>query len=101
MSTGASNPVGCCLSPPFFLVWVTLLKFLHFFKIIFSINIAGDRLLSVNDMDLEGLSYSTVVDVLQNTPDDVTLVVSQPKERLYKGEGGIPVALCVTFKGPL
>ncbi|XP_023816332.1 tyrosine-protein phosphatase non-receptor type 13 isoform X2 [Oryzias latipes] len=44
----------------------------------------GDRLISVNGKNLEGLSHSATVDVLQNTPDDVTLVVSQPVERLYK-----------------
>uniref|UniRef100_A0A3P9LRX0 PDZ domain-containing protein n=1 Tax=Oryzias latipes TaxID=8090 RepID=A0A3P9LRX0_ORYLA len=38
----------------------------------------GDRLISVNGKNLEGLSHSATVDVLQNTPDDVTLVVSQP-----------------------
>ncbi|XP_040914460.1 tyrosine-protein phosphatase non-receptor type 13 isoform X3 [Toxotes jaculatrix] len=44
----------------------------------------GDRLISVNDVSLEGLSHATTIDILQNAPDDVTLVVSQPKERLYK-----------------
>ncbi|KAM8827705.1 tyrosine-protein phosphatase non-receptor type 13 isoform 4-T4 [Spinachia spinachia] len=44
----------------------------------------GDRLISVNDVDLEGLSYATAIDILQNAPDDVTLVVLQPKESLYK-----------------
>ncbi|XP_040014085.1 tyrosine-protein phosphatase non-receptor type 13 isoform X3 [Xiphias gladius] len=44
----------------------------------------GDRLISVNDVNLEGLSHATTIDILQNAPDDVTLVVSQPKERLYK-----------------
>lgn len=47
---------------------------------------AGDRLISVNDTDLHGLSHATTVDILQNAPDDVTLVVSQPKERLYRGK---------------
>lgn len=47
---------------------------------------AGDRLLSVNDVNLQGLSHATTVDILQNAPDDITLVVSQPKERLYKGK---------------
>uniref|UniRef100_A0A8C2F957 Tyrosine-protein phosphatase non-receptor type 20 n=1 Tax=Cyprinus carpio TaxID=7962 RepID=A0A8C2F957_CYPCA len=47
----------------------------------------GDRLLSVNDVSLETLSHDTVVEILQNTPDDVTLVVSQPKERLFPGNG--------------
>uniref|UniRef100_A0AAQ5X1J5 Protein tyrosine phosphatase non-receptor type 13 n=1 Tax=Amphiprion ocellaris TaxID=80972 RepID=A0AAQ5X1J5_AMPOC len=44
----------------------------------------GDRLISVNDLKLEGLSHTTTVDILQNAPDDVNLVLSQPKERLYK-----------------
>ncbi|XP_072227811.1 tyrosine-protein phosphatase non-receptor type 13 isoform X2 [Leuresthes tenuis] len=44
----------------------------------------GDRLISVNNLNLEGFSHTTTVDILQNAPDDVTLIVSQPKERLYK-----------------
>ncbi|XP_072310859.1 tyrosine-protein phosphatase non-receptor type 13 [Eucyclogobius newberryi] len=44
----------------------------------------GDRLISVNDMYVEGLSHAATVEILQNAPDDVKLVVSQPKERLYK-----------------
>ncbi|XP_061732538.1 tyrosine-protein phosphatase non-receptor type 13 isoform X1 [Nerophis ophidion] len=44
----------------------------------------GDRLIAVNGLNLEGLSHADTIDVLQNTPDEVTLVVSQPKERLYK-----------------
>uniref|UniRef100_A0A671VDK6 Protein tyrosine phosphatase non-receptor type 13 n=1 Tax=Sparus aurata TaxID=8175 RepID=A0A671VDK6_SPAAU len=46
----------------------------------------GDRLISVNDVKLQGLSHASTIDILQNAPDDVTLVVSQPKERLYKGK---------------
>lgn len=49
---------------------------------------AGDRLISVNDSNLRGLSHASTVEILQNAPDDVTLVVSQPKERLYRGERG-------------
>ena len=45
----------------------------------------GDRLISVNDVDLEGLPHSSAIQVLHNAPDDVALVVSQPKERLYEG----------------
>ncbi|XP_038589327.1 tyrosine-protein phosphatase non-receptor type 13 isoform X2 [Micropterus salmoides] len=44
----------------------------------------GDRLISVNDVNLQGLSHATTIDILQNAPDDVTLMVSQPKERLYR-----------------
>jgi len=47
---------------------------------------SGDRLISVNNLNLEGFSHTTTVDILQNAPDDVTLIVSQPKERLYKGK---------------
>lgn len=52
----------------------------------------------MNDVDLQGLSHATTVDILQNAPDDVTLVVSQPKERLYKGESSVTsVSTCKTF----
>uniref|UniRef100_H3C1Z1 Tyrosine-protein phosphatase non-receptor type 13 n=1 Tax=Tetraodon nigroviridis TaxID=99883 RepID=H3C1Z1_TETNG len=44
----------------------------------------GDRLISVNDTNLLGLSHANTVDILQNAPEEVTLVVSQPKERLYR-----------------
>ncbi|TRY98648.1 hypothetical protein DNTS_005895 [Danionella cerebrum] len=43
----------------------------------------GDRLLSINDINLESLSHETVVEILQNAPDDVILVVVQPTERLF------------------
>jgi tyrosine-protein phosphatase non-receptor type 13 protein len=45
----------------------------------------GDRLLSVNNVSLEGLPHAAAVEVLQSAPDDITLVVSQPKESLYQG----------------
>lgn len=48
--------------------------------------LVGDRLLSVNNVSLEDLSHETVVEILHSTPDDVTLVVSQPKERLFPGK---------------
>uniref|UniRef100_A0A673HXZ8 Tyrosine-protein phosphatase non-receptor type 20 n=1 Tax=Sinocyclocheilus rhinocerous TaxID=307959 RepID=A0A673HXZ8_9TELE len=54
----------------------------------------GDRLLSVNDVSLESLSHDTVVEILQKAPDDVTLVVSQPKERLFPGNGNDIFKLC-------
>ncbi|XP_077478794.1 tyrosine-protein phosphatase non-receptor type 13 isoform X2 [Stigmatopora argus] len=44
----------------------------------------GDRLIAVNDLNLEGLSHATAIEVLQNALDDVMLVVSQPKESLCK-----------------
>ncbi|XP_051794612.1 tyrosine-protein phosphatase non-receptor type 13 isoform X4 [Acanthochromis polyacanthus] len=59
----------------------------------------GDRLISVNDLKLEGLSHATTVDILQNAPDDVNLVVSQPKERLYKesSSGYVPYSAKSSF----
>lgn len=60
---------------------------------------AGDRLISVNDVNLDGISHATAIDMLQNTPDDVILVVSQPKERLYRGKSGIMSEdiLCISY----
>ncbi|XP_066430473.1 tyrosine-protein phosphatase non-receptor type 13 isoform X2 [Eleutherodactylus coqui] len=42
----------------------------------------GDRLISVNSVSLEGVSKQTALDILQNSSEDVTLLVSQPKEKL-------------------
>nr|XP_019937658.1 PREDICTED: tyrosine-protein phosphatase non-receptor type 13 isoform X3 [Paralichthys olivaceus] len=52
----------------------------------------GDRLISVNEFNLDGLSHASTLEILQKAPDDITLVVSQPKERLYKdsSSGHVP-----------
>ncbi|KAG3276284.1 protein tyrosine phosphatase, non-receptor type 13, transcript variant X8 [Ictidomys tridecemlineatus] len=44
----------------------------------------GDRLISVNSVSLEGVSHHAAVEILQNAPEDVTLVISQPKEKIPK-----------------
>ncbi|CAJ1070742.1 tyrosine-protein phosphatase non-receptor type 13 isoform X2 [Xyrichtys novacula] len=49
----------------------------------------GDRLISVNDVNLHGLPHAATVDILQNAPDEVHLVVSQPKERLYQESSSV------------
>lgn len=46
---------------------------------------SGDRLLKVNSISVEGLSHEETVEILQSSQDDVTLLVSQPKERLFAG----------------
>ncbi|XP_077925032.1 tyrosine-protein phosphatase non-receptor type 13 isoform X6 [Halichoerus grypus] len=45
----------------------------------------GDRLISVNSVSLEGVSHHAAIEILQNAPEDVTLVISQPKEKMPKG----------------
>ncbi|XP_004870579.1 tyrosine-protein phosphatase non-receptor type 13 isoform X6 [Heterocephalus glaber] len=44
----------------------------------------GDRLISVNSVSLEGVSHHAATEILQNAPEDVTLVISQPKEKISK-----------------
>nr|XP_056711281.1 tyrosine-protein phosphatase non-receptor type 13 [Euleptes europaea] len=44
----------------------------------------GDRLISVNSMSLEGVSHHAALEILERAPSDVTLVISQPKERPTK-----------------
>ncbi|XP_032868851.1 FERM and PDZ domain-containing protein 2 isoform X1 [Amblyraja radiata] len=39
----------------------------------------GGRLISVNNESLEGVTLRTAVEVLQYSPDEVTLIISQPK----------------------
>ncbi|XP_067876801.1 FERM and PDZ domain-containing protein 2 isoform X2 [Heterodontus francisci] len=39
----------------------------------------GGRLISVNNESLEGVTFRTAAEVLQNAPDEVTLIISQPK----------------------
>nr|XP_033818902.1 tyrosine-protein phosphatase non-receptor type 13 isoform X2 [Geotrypetes seraphini] len=44
----------------------------------------GDRLISVNSVSLEGVSHYAALQILDNSPEDVTLVVSQPKDKFAK-----------------
>ncbi|XP_012502689.1 PREDICTED: tyrosine-protein phosphatase non-receptor type 13 isoform X4 [Propithecus coquereli] len=44
----------------------------------------GDRLISVNSVSLEGVGHHAAIEILQNAPEDVTLVISQPKEKISK-----------------
>ncbi|OXB65976.1 hypothetical protein ASZ78_006631, partial [Callipepla squamata] len=44
----------------------------------------GHRLISVNSTSLEGVSHHTALEIIENAPEDVTLVISQPKEKSSK-----------------
>ncbi|XP_050183325.1 tyrosine-protein phosphatase non-receptor type 13 isoform X4 [Myiozetetes cayanensis] len=44
----------------------------------------GHRLISINSTSLEGVSHHTALEILENAPEDVTLVISQPKDKLSK-----------------
>lgn len=46
---------------------------------------AGHRLISVNSTSLEGVSHHAALEIIENAPEDVTLVISQPKDKLSKG----------------
>uniref|UniRef100_A0A8C6JTS3 Tyrosine-protein phosphatase non-receptor type 13 n=1 Tax=Melopsittacus undulatus TaxID=13146 RepID=A0A8C6JTS3_MELUD len=45
----------------------------------------GYRLISVNSTSLEGVSHHAALEILENAPEDVILVISQPKDKLSKG----------------
>uniref|UniRef100_A0A8C6JTC5 Tyrosine-protein phosphatase non-receptor type 13 n=1 Tax=Melopsittacus undulatus TaxID=13146 RepID=A0A8C6JTC5_MELUD len=44
----------------------------------------GYRLISVNSTSLEGVSHHAALEILENAPEDVILVISQPKDKLSK-----------------
>ncbi|XP_071668064.1 FERM and PDZ domain-containing protein 2 isoform X3 [Patagioenas fasciata] len=45
----------------------------------------GGRLISVNNISLEGVSFNTAVKIIQNSPDEVELIISQPKDMYEDG----------------
>uniref|UniRef100_A0A8C3EQV7 Tyrosine-protein phosphatase non-receptor type 13 n=1 Tax=Corvus moneduloides TaxID=1196302 RepID=A0A8C3EQV7_CORMO len=44
----------------------------------------GHRLISINSTSLEGVSHHAALEILDSAPEDVTLVISQPKDKLSK-----------------
>uniref|UniRef100_A0A8C3XHS0 Tyrosine-protein phosphatase non-receptor type 13 n=1 Tax=Cyanoderma ruficeps TaxID=181631 RepID=A0A8C3XHS0_9PASS len=44
----------------------------------------GHRLISINSTSLEGVSHHAALEILENAPENVTLVISQPKDKLSK-----------------
>ncbi|XP_026079022.1 tyrosine-protein phosphatase non-receptor type 13 [Carassius auratus] len=51
----------------------------------------GGRLISLNQLSLEGVSFSEAADIMQSSSNQVELIVSQPKA-LYKRGGAGPLA---------
>uniref|UniRef100_A0A8C5RMR0 Tyrosine-protein phosphatase non-receptor type 13 n=1 Tax=Laticauda laticaudata TaxID=8630 RepID=A0A8C5RMR0_LATLA len=45
----------------------------------------GDRLISVNNVSLEGVSHPAALEIIEHAPENVTLVISQPKDGSVKG----------------
>lgn len=44
---------------------------------------AGGRLISLNNISLEGITFSEAAEVIQNSPEEVQLIISQPKGALF------------------
>ncbi|XP_034296322.1 tyrosine-protein phosphatase non-receptor type 13 isoform X5 [Pantherophis guttatus] len=49
----------------------------------------GDRLISVNNVSLEGVSHPAALEIIERAPENVTLVVSQPKDGSIKGTSSL------------
>ncbi|XP_061600532.1 tyrosine-protein phosphatase non-receptor type 13 [Cololabis saira] len=49
----------------------------------------GGRLISLNKISLEGVTFSDAAAILQNSPDEVELIVSQPKYSLKDRQGSL------------
>ncbi|KAK9965018.1 hypothetical protein ABG768_004132 [Culter alburnus] len=48
----------------------------------------GGRLISLNQLSLEGVSFSEAADIMQNSSSEVELIVSQPKSLYKRGGAG-------------
>lgn len=49
----------------------------------FSLRFAGGRLISLNKISLEGVTFTDAAAILQSSPDEVELIVSQPKREIF------------------
>ncbi|KAJ8248401.1 hypothetical protein GJAV_G00241640 [Gymnothorax javanicus] len=49
----------------------------------------GGRLISLNKTSLEGVTFSTAANILQNCPNEVELIVSQPKQSLCDSKSSL------------
>ncbi|KAM8852417.1 tyrosine-protein phosphatase non-receptor type 13 isoform 1-T1 [Synchiropus picturatus] len=49
----------------------------------------GGRLISLNKISLEGVTFSDAAAILQNSPDEIELIVSQPKQSLRDSKNSL------------
>lgn len=66
------------ISPPFFLYPVDAHS-TGFTCNFYNVCYTGGRLISLNKTSLEGVTFSAAAAILQNSPDEMELIVSQPK----------------------
>ncbi|XP_077789934.1 tyrosine-protein phosphatase non-receptor type 13 isoform X6 [Podarcis muralis] len=60
----------------------------------------GDRLISVNSVSLEGVHHHTALEIIEHAPEEVTLVISQPKEGHTKAPSNLFSGTKGYFKRP-
>uniref|UniRef100_H3BBQ1 Protein tyrosine phosphatase non-receptor type 20 n=1 Tax=Latimeria chalumnae TaxID=7897 RepID=H3BBQ1_LATCH len=58
----------------------------------------GGRLISLNNISLEGVTFNTAVKILQNSPEEVELIISQPK--MCRDCTAVPMAMFNNSKVP-
>ncbi|XP_069317076.1 FERM and PDZ domain-containing protein 2-like [Eulemur rufifrons] len=63
----------------------------------------GGQILALNHISLEGFTFSMAVRMIQNSPDDIELIISQTKGLggLMEVEGGRITSLHPSYRGPL
>lgn len=72
---------GICSRDPYF--WsVSLQSGKNGFEFLFFFFFAGGRLISLNKISLEGVTFTDAAAILQSSPDEVELIVSQPKREI-------------------
>ncbi|XP_034148806.1 tyrosine-protein phosphatase non-receptor type 13 isoform X2 [Esox lucius] len=61
----------------------------------------GGRLISLNKISLEGVTFTDAAAILQSSPDEVELIVSQPKYSLRDSKTSLtPSSLSLMFESP-
>lgn len=58
---------------------------------------SGGRLISLNKISLEGVTFNTAASILQSSPDEVELIVSQPKRTVWLLDPYFTIIVYVVF----